>query len=457
MEFNIRKSITISAVLLTAFGIVSPLIMGSVAEDQFISQLEKISVEENSGMAISDINFDRGYAGSDASFVMTIEDPSNEIPTFSVLFESKLEHAPLNITEFGLSVFEIYSQDRLSFSQGPEELVQFVNDNMAGYFLSGYSRATVLGSFDSVLSSSVVDFNITESQMNIQVEPMVINSAGQLDGSETQFDVKLPSANIKGADFSMKIDSISFMGDLTTDANGIELGNSLLEIAQLSVESIMGGSEIKNITFSAVNELIDNKLNTNVRYNFESIEAPLPVSSASYNIDFNGLSVESMELAEDLQLHINDMETNPESAQEYFNQLLTATLQPSLQINQELKANAFGGKWQADLNVEYVGVEGIELLALQDPKVAVKSVVATLVITADSAALSRSPLAPMLDGLLQQGLITLDNTSITSVASLTAGKLMINEVEIPVEPIIDGILLEMKQLQELQEAELATN
>jgi hypothetical protein len=453
MEFKMRKSIFIPSVLLIAFGIASPLIMGLVAEKQFTSQLEILSLDKNVGMAISDINFDRGYAQSDASFVMTFDDPSKELPTVSFLFESKMQHAPINTGEFGLSVFEIYSQNRLSFSEAPEELMKFVNDNMEGYFLSGYSRATVLGNFDSVLSSAAIDFNSAEGDLNIQVDPMVINTKGQLDGSETVFDMTLPSTHIKGTNakgtaFSVEVSSVSAIADLRVGVSGITLGSSSMEFAQVSVMSAMGGAEIKNITVSSVSDLIDNKIDTTVSYNVKSIEAPVPVSSVSYDIDFNGLPLASAELVQDLQQHLDNMETNPESTGEYFNQLLNATLQPGLQINQALKANAFGGEWQADLDVEYVGIEGVEVTEMKDPKVAVKGVAATLAITADSTALSRSPLAPMLDRLLEQGFVTLDNTNLISVASLTAGKLMINEVEIPVEPIIDAILLKLTQSQE---------
>lgn len=457
-----RKSILIPSVLLIAFGLVSPLIMGLVAENQFTSQLDKLSLDNNTGMAISDINFDRGYAQSDASVVMTFDDPSKELPTVSILFESKMQHAPINTGELGLSVFEIYSQDRLSFSEGPEELIEFVKDNMEGYFLSGYSRTNVMGSYDSVLSTAAVDFNAEAGKLNIQIEPVVINTKGQIDGSETVFDMTLPSTNIngtnvEGTEFGVKINSLSVVGALKTDARGVELGNTLMEVAQFTVESESGDTEIKNITFSAVSDLINNKIDTKMTYNFESIEGPLPVNSASYNVDFNGLSVASAQLSQDLQQHINDMETNPESSDDYFNQLLSATLQPGLQINQELKSNAFGGEWQANLDVEYVGIEGVETEEMKDPKIAIKGVAATLVVIADHAALSRSPLAPMLESLLKQGLITQDNTNLTSVASLTAGKFMINEVEIPVEPIIDGILLKLGQLQELQEKDVAAN
>ncbi|MFQ3170145.1 MAG: hypothetical protein ACI9DG_000155 [Oleispira sp.] len=454
MEFNMRKSIFIPSVLLIAFGIASPLIMGLVAENQFTSQLDKLSIENNTGMALSDIKFDRGYAQSDASFVMTLDDPNNGIPVFSVLFESKMQHTPINTREFGFSVFEIYSQDRISFAQGPEALVKFVNDNMEGYLLSGYSRTNALGRFDSVLSTAAIDVNNDEGELNIQMDSMIINSTGQIDGSETEFDMKLPSTNIKGADFSAQIKSISMIGDSRVGISGIPLGSILMEVAQVSVVSAIGNTEIKKIGFSTVSELIDNKIDTTVSYNVGSIEAPLPVSSASYNIDFNGLPLESAQLLQELQFHVNNMEANPGSTDKYFNQLLTATLQPGLQINQELKTNAFGGAWQADLDVEYVGIEGAELAEMKDPKVAIKGVAATLVVTADSIALSRSPLAPMLDGLMKQGFITLDNTRLTSNASLTAGKLMVNEVEIPVESIIDGILL---QLSQSQEADIAAN
>ncbi|MGR6870739.1 DUF945 family protein [Pseudomonas sp. HK3] len=443
-----KKSIIIPAVLLTAVGITSPYIMGLVAENQFTSQLETLSVEYNSEMFVSDIHFNRGYAKSDASFVMTFADPSNEIPTISILFESNMQHAPVHMNEFGLSLFEIYSQDRLSFSQGPEELIAFVNENMGGYILSGYSRANVLGSFDSVLSTTDLDFSSEAGDLNIQMDSVVINSSGQIDGSETLFDIKLPSTNIESAEFNVKIDNLSTVGDRRTDTSGIELGSSVMEVAQLSIVSAMGEAKINNMTLSAVSDLVDNKVDTNFSYIIESIESPLPVSSASYKMDVNGLSMASALLIQDLQQQLDNMEINPESVDVYFNQLLTTTFQPGLHINQELKANAFGGDWLVELDVEYTGVDGVEIAALADPKVAIKAVAATMVVTADNNALLRTPIAPMVDGFLEQGLIKLDNTNVISVANLTAGKLTVNELEIPVEPLIDALLLKIAQSQE---------
>jgi len=449
MEFKMRKSIIIPAVLFTAAGIASPLLMGLVAENQFTTQLEQMSAEQTAGKAsISDVQFNRGYAQSEASFVMTIEDPSTDLPAVSILIESDLQHAPISISEFGLSALEINSQDRFSLIQGPEDFIAFINDNMQGYFLTGYSRANVLGNFDSVLSSPALDFSSEAGDFNILMDSMVINTSGKLDGSVTDFDVKLPSTTIKGTEFSVNVASVTAIGDRYTDTSGVELGKTLMEVAQVSVVSAMGGAEIKNITLSAVSDLVGDKIDTNVHYNVESIVAPLPVSSASYHVDFNGLSVASAQLVQDLQKHLNEMEANPESADQFFNQLISATLQPGLQINQELKANAFGGDWVADLDVEYTGIEGVELAAMKDPKVAVQGIAATLVITADNAALLRTPLAPMLDGLLQQGFITLDNTNLTTAAYLNAGKLTINEVEMPVDSIIDAILLKLAQSQQ---------
>ncbi len=443
-----RTSIILSAALVTAFGFTSPLIMGLVAEQEITSQLEKVSTDSNVGFIISDIKFNRGYANSNSSFVITLDDPSTEIPAFSVLIESDMQHIPVNINDFGLSLFNVVSQSRFSFSNGPEELIKFVDDNMKGYFLSSISRMNPLGGFESMLSTPAVDFNNEAGDMNIKIDSMLVNGSGQLDGSESEFDLKLLSTSIKGPEFNLQIDNISAIGDRRTDISGVELGSTLINVAGVSILSAMGATELKNTSLLGVTDVIDNKINTNFSYNVESIVAPFPISSASYNIDFNGLPTESALLLQNFQSQIDAMETNPELLDEYINQLLTTTLQPGLEFNQKLKANAFGGEWLADLDVEYTGIEGVELAAMKDPKVAVKGVAATLVITADNTALLRTPLAPMLDGLLQQGFITLDNTNLTSVATLNAGKLTINEVEIPVDPIIESILLKLAESEE---------
>jgi uncharacterized protein YdgA (DUF945 family) len=448
MEFKMRKSIIISAALITTFSIASPLLMGLVAENQFTTQLDVLSKEKNLPLVITDIEYNRGYSQSNASFVMTFDDVSDEMPALSILYTTELQHVPVNMNEFGLSVFEIYSQDHITLSQGPDALISFINENMGGYVLTGYSRANVLGGFESVLSTAALNFNNEAGDLNIQVDSLVLNTSGKLDGSETEFDVQLPSSNIVGTDFSVKLESISAIGDRRTDASGVELGSTRMEVAQLSITSATGSGDIKEISLSGVSDLIDNKIDTNISYKIGSIEAPFPVSSASYNVDLNGLAVASAQLVQDLQQQIENMELDPESAAAYFDQLLSATLQPGLQINQELKANAFGGDWKVDLDVEYTGVEGIELSALADPKVAVKGIAATMVITADKDSILRTPAAPMLDGLLQQGLITLDNTNLTSVAKLSEGKLTVNDLEMPVEPLIDALLLKIAQSQQ---------
>ena len=449
MDLTVRKPLLISTLLLTSFGFASPWILGVVAENQFNTELADIKSESEYGdLTISNATFERGYLGSKASLNLTLDDASGEIPSFSILIESDLTHVPVTSGEFGVLVFEVYSKDSVTLVDAPEEVKKFVAEQLGGTLLSGYSHANVMGNYDSVLSSPEFKFTSEEENLAIDLAPIKISAQGNVGGSFSNFTVSIPTSSINTADFSAQLSDITGHAEMEEHSSGLELGESGMNIGQLTVNSEKGGATFTNMSIAAISQIVNNKVNTNIVYNIEAVNSPLPLTSASYDIDLNGFTLESAGLMDNLQEHLENIDPESFTNDEYFNELLEATFQPGLQLNQEMKINAFGGDWLANLDIEFNGLEGVELSELADPKVGVKAISAQMLIKADSNAILQSPAANMIDPLMQQGFIKLEDGSLVSVASLMDGKLTLNEQDIPVEPLINALLAKIEEAQQ---------
>ncbi len=434
-----RKPLLISTILLTSLGLASPWILGQIAEKQFQTELA-VAQNEIEHLTISDATFERGYLESKVSLNMTFDNAADEIPPFTFLVESNLTHAPITSGEFGVLLFEVYSQDKISLVDAPEELKTFITQQLGGTLLTGYSHANAMGNYVSVLSSAEFNFTSEEENLSINLAPMEISAQGNVDGTSTSFSLSIASSNVKAPNFNAEFSDITANADIKEHSSGVELGESAMNVGQLTVSSDKGNASFTNMSIAAISEIIDNKINTNVIYNIESVISPLPLT--------NGFTLESADLMENLQAHLENVDPASFATDEYFNELLEATFQPGLQLNQEVKVNAFGGDWLADLDVEFNGIEGVELAELVDPKVAVKAISAQMLIKADSNAILQSPAANMIDPLMQQGFIKLEDGTLVSVATLVDGKLTLNDQDIPVEPLINALLAKIAESQQ---------
>ena len=442
-----RKPLLISTLLLTSAGLASPWILGQIAEKQFQTELAVVQ-SQHENLIISDATFERGYLESKVSLNMAFDNVADEIPPFSILIESDLTHAPITSGEFGVLFFEVYSQDKISLVDAPEEIKAFITQQLGGILMTGFSHANAMGNYDSVMTSAQFEFSNEEEGISINLAPMKISAQGNVDGTASNVSLTIATSNIKATNFSAEFSDISANADSKEHSSGIELGETAMNVGQLTIRSDKGNASFTNMSIAAISEIIDNKINTNVIYNVESVTSPLPLTSASYDIDLNGFTLESADLMENLQSHLENIDPASFATDEYFNELLEATFQPGLQLNQEVKVNAFGGDWLANLEVEFNGIEGVELSELVDPKVAVKAVSAQMLITADSNAILQSPAANMVDPLMQQGFIKLEDGTLVTVATLVDGKLTLNEQDIPVEPLINAVLAKIAQAQQ---------
>jgi hypothetical protein len=165
-------------------------------------------------------------------------------------------------------------------------------------------------------------------------------------------------------------------------------------------------------------------------------------------MELNGVSQDAVAMAEELNKKAEEFQPTSFSTDPFYGQFIKATLQPGLELNQELEIAAFDGKIFADLDVMFTGVEGVELEALANPEMAPKALKASFVARADNEAIFRTPAAPMIIDLIQQGMLQQNNTEVFTEVKLVDGKLTVNEQEIPIEAVVQGILMQMAAAEE---------
>ncbi len=447
MDLTVRKPLLLSTLLLTLLGFASPWILGVVAENQFETELA-IAQSENEYMIISNVNYERGYLKSKISLNIAFDDTEDELSPFSFLAESNLTHAPITFGEFGVLFFEIYSKDKMSLVDAPEEVKNFVSERLGDTLLTGYSHANVMGNYGSVMTSKALNYTSEKDAINIDLAPMTVSLFGNVDGSVSNFTLSIPTSNINLGVFSAQFSDITGSANIEKHSSGLELGKSAMNVAKITVNPDSGGAIFTNMSVSAISEMVNSKVNTNIFYNIEAVDSLLPLTFASYNVDLNGLTLESADLMGSLQDHLENIDPETFTTDEYFNELLEATFQSGLQLNQKVKVNAFGGDWLAKLNIEFNGIDGVELSELIDPNIAIKAISAQVLVKADSNAVLQSPVADMVDPFMQQGFIKLEDGTLVSVASLIDGKLTLNEQDIPVEPLINALLAKIEEAQQ---------
>ena len=441
-----RKPLIVATIAIAAGGFASPWIMGSIAEDQFSQTISLLKESEDTYMSIAESDFDRGYANSHARIKFAYTFPEDELPPFSVIVESKLQHTPLSSNDQGTYIFEITSEDKILLEDIPADVKAFIDEHLGGYLLTGNSHMSLFGNGGTTLSTQAVNFEDAMNQTLVQIDPIVMNFEGNLTASNGTMNFSVPNSIIKTPSAEISINETTLSSDIIAHESGYNTGSSELTVQKINVLSQMGQIDLNNFSIEASTEILDEKLNTIMSYNIESISAPFPFTSARYDIEFNGLSLEAMALLDELNQQSAEFVPTALESEKFIIDIANATLQPGLQFSQALNVNAFGGNWFADVDLEFTGIEGIELQQLINPELAPKAISADIKVEIDSTAIMQTPAAPMVSPYLNQGLIKQTNEKLVSEIKLSNGKLMVNQQEFPIEPLIESLLMKMSEL-----------
>ncbi|GAA3937914.1 DUF945 family protein [Litoribacillus peritrichatus] len=445
-----RKSLLVSAIAIAAVGAASPWVMGTIAEDQYIQSVELIQQEENEFFKVTGTSFERGYADSKALIKITYTMPDTEIPPFSFVIESELQHLPISVTDQGTYFFEITSKDRIYLEGIPEDMQAFIDEHLGGSLLTGNSHINLLGNGGTELKTHEVNFEDPDTQSTVQVKPLTINIDGDMASINGTAQLNLPSLIIQDQEGSLEMKAFVIDSTFAQHESGMNTGTSVLNISEMNVFSPAGPINLTNIGLDTVSEVVNDKLNTKMSYSVAKIQAPFPISAARYDIELNGLTQKSLEMFEELNEKSEEFMPASFSNDPFFKDLLEATLQPGLELNQEMEISAFGGQLFADLDVAFTGVEGVELMQLASPDLAPKAFKANFIARADNEAILSTPAAPMIAQFIEQGFVKQTDKEVSTEIKLVDGKLTVNEQEIPLESVIQGIMMKMAEDEQVQ-------
>lgn len=435
-----RKSLLATAILV-AGGASSPWIMGSVAEQQFNQSVELMQQEATKNLSITEASFERGYASSKTRIKLGFQFPEEEIPPFSVVIESDLQHTPVSKNDAGMYFFEIASTDTIFLEDVPAEVQGMIDQYLGGVLFKGNSNINMLGDGRSVLKTQAISYE--DAVITAQSSPLTLIVEGNIGSNLGTAQIMLDQSSFKSPDAEVKIKDVVIDSTFDEHESGLTIGTSLLNVKEINILAQIGPTKISNMSLSTTTDVVNDKMNTQSTYSIEKIESMLPIHSIRYDMELNGVSQETMALLEELNEKANAFQPASLEADPIYGELIKATLQPGLELNQELEINAFDGKLFADLDVEFTGIDGVELEALANPELAPKAITANLVARADNVAIFKTPAAPIVAQYIQQGLIQQTDTQVSTEIKLVDGKLTINDQEIPLEQVMQALMMQM--------------
>lgn len=444
----------LSAIFVAA-GAAGPWYMGNVAEEQFNQSLAQMP-KDNPYLEVTEVKFERGYQNSQAQVTLRYSLPEAEIQPFSLVFQSNIQHSPLTYTDQGLLFLGIYSDDKVTLDGLSADAQAAYEKYLGGQILTGHTRVNLSGEYQSSLSRQLVSISNEVEGFELEVGALSLDLHGDLAANSLNMLLDMQPSKFISADAEVHVAGVKTTSALTRHNEKTFLGDTQLSVSNIKVFTAGMPIDLNNFVISASNALVNEKLNTTVTYSVETIEAPLPVSSASYSFELNGMSLDALEQLENMGMQPATGNQAAAFSTEQYAEQLSQLLQPGLQLNQELKVGAFGGDLLVDLDVEYKGLKGeFTLQDLENPAQAIAAIQASMLVKATAESVMQTPAAPMVDGFVQQGFIKQEGEELLSQVLLEDGKLSVNGTDIPLEPIIKGLIdkYTQQQLEQMEQEE----
>ncbi len=416
---------------------VSPKIIGlSVQRITIDNMLALIPPEADSQLEIHRNTFSNGWFSSTAEIEVIYTPLGTD--AISLLMNFDIDHGPLlqtpNGPKFGLAYADISPDIRnelfdLTVADLPFRLPEIKLDLFARFNQSVYLGMVV----------SSVNYSGADGEMNFEGLDASFLVAQDQSANFTMNMGKL-SATESRANSNLTISGISLHSE-TAQMSDILAKSS----AELSIPSI---NSTAPLPLAVTDILIEYKLlkspssaqhiEAYQALNVGNISGDLPIRSLNWSSEVKQVNGELVrqyyQLLNALQ---NEMNTKPTvvSAEltELRQQLLLVTLQNTLELNNFIEANAFGGDHNTDLRIQWIGLSDLDNVTALDIDAVLAALTVELSLSLDLEAILRSPLAEMVDPYLQQGYITLNNGRILVQASLRESVLRVNGDELPLD------------------------
>ena len=430
MQRNSLKIVAISALLLALAVALTPLIIGfTVREIAITDTIAMLPPEMQAQVEIRENAFSRGWMQSQAQLEMEFT-PLGSLP-LAVQLPMQIHHGPVLFTPGGLKFGLVYATIDPSFDSA--EIRELLGE------LPFAAPQTTL-SLHVGFTGSV--------RGNLQIEPIAhADGQGELDFSGLQANFLVYPD--QSAELTMTMDRLNaqeYNSGLQLTVGGLDLHTTTTQLSDLLAPSAVhfrldNVSSATPLPFALHGLAFESRIQpaptdpqrTDIfeRVEIARIDSDWPLAAITWSTEINETRNDLFRRYYVLLVQMQDeLNQNDGKFTEQFTrsaeELALLLLQNTIVFNNAITATAYGGDHSADLRLHWRGLPGLANFASLDLNEALAALELTVDVSLDLDAMTRSPLADMIDPYVQQGYIQLGGGRITLRATLTDSRLVLN-------------------------------
>lgn len=439
MRISAQKVIILIALLLILIFGVSPKIIGLGIQDTTIENLiELIPPETEQQLEIRQSEFSNGWFSSIVEMDVVFTPLGTDSIALQLLFE--INHGPFLLTDDGPRLGLAYASITPGIRNDAFEVAiaefPFALPDVALDLLAGFDQSLQIGMNVAPLNYSGAEGEFNFAGLDAHVRANADQSAelsvlmGELSATENSANSNLNIAGMEILSSTAKLNDILARSEFQLIVNSISSdAPTPFSLAELSTSYGLRES-------AAQPDRVDAFFNLDVA----DISSELPVASLSWNSEVN--DIDNI-LFERYYTSLNNFQTQVNSNPNAVNaglsilgqELLLIAIQNNFALNNVLKANAYGGDHELDLQIQWAGLPDLINFARMDVNAALNALNVDLAVTLDLEAIMRSPGASLVDPYVQEGYLQVDNGAVSINGKLQDGVLTISENTIPLNQL----------------------
>ena len=424
-----KKAIAVSAV-----AVASCLILPNFVGNSFQSYHQNTiaSIEKNPAISVKDYQFTRSWFNGEAVTTLAIETQVPEMPVVDIVLTEALSFGPVNATSDGIQLSLVKSKasfDIPALAAQPD-IVKQLNEH-----IKINSVVSWLGNYSTELETLAFQFD--ENGESISLKPSF--GVFTLSGDTLTGDYEWQGLSVEGkgktievAPVSLTVDQTLIAGDMYS-GDAVSVGDFSLVLDKFSFTDSATKQQItiKNMNMLGVTDEHDDLLDLKLTYSADEVEAMgKKITDSNLVIAMRNLDIKAIQ---EINRATQSFTSDPQSAaaQQALVALIPTAMKmldhsPVLAI-EELSMVTEHGKLATKATLDI----NKDLVDINNPM----SIVAAMNVVADGAApeafFQQFGLSPMIDGYVQQGLLTKDEGNLSFTASFAQGQLTVNDKVMP--------------------------
>lgn len=428
-------------IFLIVIGVAAALFLGSAywvggeVEEVFQAELARVRQAATlAGLVVEGSTFKRGFFRSLATVELSLPQGAGEEP-WQLVSESLLHHGPVLLLGEGLYFGFCAGTSRLSLRGLPAESARLLAEAIGPYLATATSRVNFAK--QTVTSLRIPQFSLAGEEGKIAFAGLEATIAGDLALRHLQGRIATGALTLTLAEGALELDPGVISFDLTRFSDYLHLGQVDLRVARLLATSGEESLRLQGLDLASRGAIVDGRLNLAAKIAVAEIAAPFPLTAASYRLEINRVDPESFAVFGRMAAELNEAVLDPAVEFPRFyegkvRELVSAVLQKGVQCNQGLDFRALGGEVKSDLQVEFVGLPvGVHPLDVRDYNQFLAAVRVALTVAGEERVLLASPAAPLVEGYLEEGLISREKETLRLEASLSDGQLRVGGKSLP--------------------------